>query len=346
MMNMFNIQPQQYLPSAPSGNTVQVMNTIAGANNVAAQFGSLSDIMGQAMTADLQEQFVKINNEGKGIKISLKDIKRDARYLSKMTPAMAVAAGLTITDDYGNTIIGPSASQKPQQQQMFAPQQQQQQFTQQQFAPQQPQQLSSQQQFAMMMMQELKQLQAQMNQSAPAPSNNSFSQGSTATDAWDLASSDPLEYWDASTDSTDEGTTDFWGNSTTSTSSKASSSNPFFDVGTSSTPANRNTSTANSNGSSQTEQQQFMDKMMQMMMMMMQGGMMAPQNSMQMSQQQYMQYPQQKSPAEMTLMEYKAQYASTNMVANLPQQTAPKQSALTQRVMENLQNSSSDSTSF
>ncbi|MFN7311460.1 MAG: hypothetical protein ACK5T0_08860, partial [Vampirovibrionales bacterium] len=110
MMNMFNIQPQQYLPSSPSGNTVQVMNTIASSDRAASQYGSLSNIIGQAMTADLSSQLAKTSDLSK-INIRLSDIKGDARVLSKMTPQMAVAAGLTITDDFGNTVIGAAPKQ-------------------------------------------------------------------------------------------------------------------------------------------------------------------------------------------------------------------------------------------
>ncbi|MFN7311550.1 MAG: hypothetical protein ACK5T0_09315 [Vampirovibrionales bacterium] len=371
MMNMFNIQPQQYLPSSPSGNTVQVMNTVTVANNAAAQFGSLSDIMGQALTNDLLENFTRINNEGKGIKISLKDIKGDARYLSKLTPAMAVAAGLTITDDFGNTVIGAAPKQQmmmmaPQQQQMMmAPQQQQMMMAPQQqvmpqqqpmMAPQQPQQMNQQQQFAVTMMQELKKMQAQINQPAPAPAptNTSFSQNSSPVNSWASVSNDPSDYWDPSQgttsstsspsqNSSDDGVLDFWGNPTSSRSTSSSSSsspNPFFDVGASTATQKPTTTQNSSSTSSNTAIQAQMNQMMQMMQMMMQGTM--PQQQTMMPQQQMMYAPQ----PQMTLMDFKVMQAGTQMVVNAPQQRAPQQSALTQRVMENFQNSSSDSMSF
>jgi len=339
MMNMMNIPPSQYLPSSPSGTTVQVMNTVANANMAASQYGSLSNVIGQAMTADLSSKLAQTSSLSK-LSIRLSDIKSDAQVLAKMTPEMAVAAGLNITDDYGNTVIG-KAPQQQGYQQMMMPQQPGMMMPQQQgFAPQQPQQMNQQQQFAMMMMQELKQMQAQMNQSAPADRNNSFSQASSATSAWDLASSDPFNQTNASIDSGDDGMIDFWGNSSTSSSSNTLPSNDFLATEKPSTPTKSNTS-------SQAQMQQFMDKMMQMMMMMMQGGMMAPQNTMQMSQQQYPQmgqYPQQQMmmpQPKMTLLDFKAMQASTNMVVN-----APQQSAMTQRVMENAQGGSDDSFSF
>jgi hypothetical protein len=345
---MMNIPPAQYLPSAPSGNTVQVMNTVTVANNAAAQFGSLSDIMGQALTNDLLENFTRINNEGKGIKISLKDIKGDARYLSKLTPAMAVAAGLTITDDYGNVVIGAAPQQ---QQMMMAPQQQQMMM-----APQQqsPQQMNQQQQFAVTMMQELKKMQAQINQPAPAPAltKTSFSQNSSPVNSWASVSNDPSDYWNPSQDTTsstsspsqnssDDGVLDFWGNPSSSRSTASSSSsspNPFFEVGVSSSPP-QNKNTSQSNASLQAQMNQMI-QMMQMMQMMLQGTM--PQQQTMMPQQQMMYAPQ----PQMTLMDFKAMQAGTQMVVNAPQQRAPQQSALTQRVMENFQNSSSDSMSF
>jgi hypothetical protein len=299
MMNMMNLPGAQYLPKVPSGNTVQVINGIASSNNASAQYAGLSDMIGQAMTADINSKLADVSKQSKALKININDIKADARIFSKMTPAMLVSAGLELTDSYGNTIIGAAPPQQQfGMQQSFAPQQP---NPQQYFAPQQ----SNQQQFAMAMMQQLQQMQAQIDKASmePAPSNTSVN-------------------------SSDDSPVDFWGNPTGSTSSKTASANPFFDAGKVSTPAQ------NTNAS---ESSVAIKQIMQMIQMMFAQAAAPAQNIMQMPQQGFA--PQQQMMAmyqstPQTIMDIKA--AMTPVVFAAPQ-TAPKASAVTQRVMQQAQ---------
>jgi hypothetical protein len=317
-VNLYNIQSAKYLPTAPSGNTVQVMNGIASSNNASAQYAGLSDVIGQAMTADMNSKLADVSKQSKGLKININDIKSDARIFSKMTPAMLVSAGLELTDAYGNTIIGaPPPQQQFGMQQSFAPQQANQQRS---FAPQQPNpqqsfapQQSNQQQFAMAMMQQLEQMQAQIDKAsmAPAPSKTSVN-------------------------SSDDSAVDFWGNPTGSTSSKTPSVNPFFDAGKVSTPSQ------NTNAS---ESSVAIKQMMQMMQMMFAQSAAPAQNTMQMPQQGFapqQQFAPQQAPPQMTILDIKA--AMTPVVFAAPQ-TAPKPSAVTQRVMQQAQESNTGSRS-
>jgi hypothetical protein len=298
--SILGVQPLQYLPNTPSGNTVQVMNSVANANLASNEYAGMSNVFGQAMQADLTAKMAEVSSKSKGIRIRLSDIKSEAQTLSKMTPEMAVAAGFIITDDNGNVLIGPGASQQPQSfsaspQQQWMPQQQQQQaFAFQQ--PQQAQQLSSQQQYALYFMQQLEQMQAQLNQS---------SQGA----------------FTANNGSTEE-TPDYWGNE-----------------------INMDYPAPSTNNAQLQAQINQMAQMVQSLFM--QGAMPAQMGSQQSSQfaLQQIQQPSQK----MTLLDYKAMAASANMVVNQPTQSAfaqiaqpqpaRNQSALTQRVMEQMKQS-------
>jgi hypothetical protein len=293
---IMNLQPVQYLPSAPTGNTVQVMNSVANADLASSEYAGMSNVFAQAMTADLSSKMAEVSSKTKGIRIRLSDIKSEAQTLSKMTPEMAVAAGFIITDDNGNVLIGPPGSQQPQSfstspQQQWMPQQQQQAF-----AFQQPQQLSSQQQYAMNMMQQLEQIQAQLNQA---------SQGA-------FTSNTPFT----------EETPDYWGNEINMDYPDPSTNNAQLQ--------------AQVNQLAQMLQSFFMQSAMPAQM--------GPQQSPQFALQQ-IQQPSQK----MTLLDYKAMAASANMVVNQPTQPAfaqtaqpqpaRNQSALTQRVMEQMKQS-------
>jgi hypothetical protein len=294
---IMNLQPIQYLPNTPSGNTVQVMNTVANSNLAASEYAGMSNVFGQAMQADLTAKMAEVSSKTKGIRIRLSDIKSEAQTLSKMTPEMAVAAGFIITDDNGNVLIGPPGSQQPQSflaspQQQWMPQQQQQQA----LAFQQPQQLSSQQQYALYFMQQLEQLQAQLNQS----SQGAFTANNGLT----------------------EETPDYWGNAINMDYPDPSTNNAQLQ--------------AQINQMAQMLQSLFMQSAMPA----------------QMGSQQYPQFasqqPQQPS-QKMTLLDYKAMAASANMVVNQPTQSAfaqiaqpqpaRNQSALTQRVMEQMNQS-------
>jgi hypothetical protein len=286
---IMNLQPVQYLPSAPTGNTVQVMNSVANADLASSEYAGMSNVFAQAMQADLSSKMAEVSSKGKGIRIRLSDIKyqKDNGLFSKMTPDQVVAAGFIITDDNDNVLIGPGASQQPQSfstspQQQWMPQQQQQQA----FAFQQPQQLSSQQQYAMYFMQQLEQIQAQLNQS---------SQGA-------FTSNTPFT----------EETPDYWGNEINMDYPDPSTNNAQLQ--------------AQVNQLAQMVQSFFMQSAMPAQM--------GPQQSSQFAVQQ----PQQ-SPKQMTVMDFKAMAGSANMVVNQPTQPARNQSALTQRVMEQMKQS-------
>jgi hypothetical protein len=290
---IMNLQPVQYLPSAPTGNTVQVMNSVTNANLVASQNAGMSNVFAQVMQADLSSKMAEVSSKGKGIRIRLSDIKyqKDNGLFSKMTPDQVVAAGFIITDDNDNVLIGPGASQQPQSfstspQQQWMPQQQQQQQA---FAFQQPQQLSSQQQYAMYFMQQLEQIQAQLNQS---------SQGA-------FTSNTPFT----------EETPDYWGNEINMDYPDPSTNNAQLQ--------------AQVNQLAQMVQSFFMQSAMPAQM----GSQQSSQFALQQPEQ-----PQQ-PPKQMTVMDFKAMAGSANMVVNQPTQPARNQSALTQRVMEQMKQS-------
>ncbi len=297
---IMNLQPIQYLPNTPTGNTVQVMNSVANANLASNEYAKVSNVFGQVMQADLSSKMAEVSSKTKGIRIRLNDISNKAQTLLKMTPDQIVAAGFIITDDNDNVLIGPGASQQPQsfsaspQQQWMSQQQQQQAFAFQQ--PQQPQQLSNQQQYALYFMQQLEQLQAQLNQL-------------------------PQGAFTANNGLTEE-TPDYWGNAINMNYPAPSTNNAQLQ--------------AQINQMAQMVQSLFLQSAMPAQM--------GPQQSSQFALQQ-IQQPSQK----MTLLDYKAMAASANMVVNQPTQTAsaqptppkttPKPSALTQRVMEQMNQS-------
>jgi hypothetical protein len=337
-----------------SANTRDTLGVISESNAVSGSYANLANALSNEK--EIANKVAKASQLGNGLVINLRDIKADSK-LANLSPEAAAAAGLIIVDPMGNMVVSSAQQgyqQYPPQQgyQQYPPQQgyqqyppQQQAFATQQ-APQQPQQMANQQQMLMMMMQQLQQMQAQFNQSAPSASPNNFSQSSSQTDAWNLASSDPFDFSTIS-DSPDDGTVDFWGNAASSKVSKSSSSNPFFNI-EASTPSSKHITQNNSSTSNNDNLQTQMQQMMQMMMMMQggQGNTQQPQQYQQYAPQQgYQQAPQ----AQLTLGTLKTMTMRANTVVNVPPQ-GQGMSATTKMAMqmaqENGASGGSDDNSF